>query len=97
MWSSNSTALFLLSASEQWALHEYFRLGEKRGDADLLAHRSAVSASDVCSPQRAGRTVTKRRAERELLKRHLMLTRSGASSIVVQGSSESRRRRLGTL
>lgn len=66
-WDSDPTTLFLLSALDQWALHDYFRLSENLSDAGSLEHRQAVSTSDPTLPQRAGRAVGKWRAKRERL------------------------------
>lgn len=54
-WDSDRTPFFLLSALDQGALHDYFRFSEKLRDAEMLGHRTVMSASGSSLPQRAGR------------------------------------------
>lgn len=59
VWSSGSASVFLLEATEQWALHEYFRFTESLSRSVLLEHRRAVSVDSGSLPQCAGRAFAK--------------------------------------
>lgn len=74
-WDLDPTGFFLLSAPDQWALHDYFRPSEMLSDAELLEHRRAVSASDPSLPQRAGRAVAKWQVKQERLGKHPVTVR----------------------
>lgn len=52
-------AFFLLSPSEQWALHAYYLPSMKLDDTTLLEHRQDISSYDPSLPQRAGRALSR--------------------------------------
>lgn len=58
-WLESPTRFALLSAGEQWALHDYFAPEHNLSDDQLLAYRHEVSKVDPSLPQRAGRALTK--------------------------------------
>lgn len=66
-WTADPTSIFLLSALDQWALHEYYRPSDNLDDAALIEHRHAVSTPGSSLPQRAGRAVTKWRVKQTQL------------------------------
>ena len=51
----------MLSPTEQWALHSYYEFTKKLSDAELLAHRKAISRVRPSLPQRAGKAFSKLR------------------------------------
>ena len=58
LWLSDSTQFFLLSPTEQWALHDYFQLTKKVSAGVLLEYRRLISKRDTSLPQRAGRALS---------------------------------------
>lgn len=56
-----SRVFFLLSASEQWALHLYYLPSTQLSDQTLLEHRQDISVYDPSLPQRAGRAMARLR------------------------------------
>ena len=59
-WRDESTsAFFLLTPAEQWALFAYFAPIEKLTDDELIMHREDISFIDPSLPQRAGRALSK--------------------------------------
>ena len=58
-FDESSGAFFLLSSSEQWALHMYYLPSVQFSDKTLLEHRQDISAYDRSLPQRAGRALSR--------------------------------------
>ncbi len=58
-WQQATGLYGYLSSREQWQLHGYFRPSEELSDADLLAHRIAISKEQPSLPQRAGKAYRK--------------------------------------
>jgi hypothetical protein len=50
---------YLLTATDQWALHMYFVPTRHLSKLELVEHRSDISATDPSLPQRAGRAFLK--------------------------------------
>lgn len=60
LWKNHRQVFGLLSAREQWYLHDYFVPSwTSMTEADLLAHREKVAAERRSLPQCAGRAVRK--------------------------------------
>ena len=60
-FSEGGGAFIMLSPTEQWALHSYYEFTKKLSDAELLAHRKAISREHPSLPQRAGKAFSKLR------------------------------------
>ncbi len=64
---SDGGAYSVLSANEQWDLHDFFAISATLSEAELREHRRLKSAADPSLPHRAGRALKKlieRQAER---------------------------------
>ena len=56
-WLEDPAPYACLSPNEQWELHDFFQPYKALRDAELVAHRQAVSQRSPSLPQRAGRTL----------------------------------------
>lgn len=74
-WDSDSTAFFLLTATDQWVLHDFFCPSEALRDAELVGHRRQVTVADPSLPQRAGRALAKLRVKQERVREFAALPR----------------------
>jgi hypothetical protein len=59
IWASGGWEFSLLTAREQWDLHEYYVITQDMTDQELRLHRRLVKQVDPSLPQRAGRTYAK--------------------------------------
>lgn len=60
----------MLSPTEQWALHSYYEFTKHLTDAELLAHRAAVSKAQPSLPHWAGKAFTRLRLFSDRLSKH---------------------------
>lgn len=58
-WLDDPALYAHLTPGEQWNLHDFFQSYKTLGDADLVAHRRAVSLESPSLPHRAGRALRK--------------------------------------
>lgn len=58
-WRMSPALLSVLVPRDQWYLHDYFRFSEQLSEAELLAHRLAVSSDRPALPQEAGRALAR--------------------------------------
>ncbi|GAB3608344.1 hypothetical protein GCM10027414_04690 [Humibacter ginsengiterrae] len=56
-WTNSPTSIYLLTAAEQWSLHEYFRFVENLSPAVSLEYRQEITEEQPSLPQRAGHAV----------------------------------------
>jgi len=59
LWQHATSAYDRLTPTEQWQLHDYFRPSKDLTDAELLAHRAAISKERPTLPQQAGKALVK--------------------------------------
>jgi sigma54-dependent transcription regulator len=59
IWLTTNQVFGYLTYADQRTLHDYFCFAIELSEADLLAHRSAVTAEKPSLPQRAGRVLAK--------------------------------------
>ena len=57
LWENCRQGFGLISTRDQRYLHDFFRLSEKLTEAELMAHRMAVSVQYPSLPQQAGRAL----------------------------------------
>jgi len=57
VWHTKQQAFSLISTTDQWYVHQYFRPSEHLSTAELLEHRKTVSGEQPSLPQCAGRAL----------------------------------------
>jgi hypothetical protein len=68
VWQTNKSAFGLLTRTDQYYLHDYFRPSEELADAEALEHRAAVSQRRPSLPHCAGRALKHLAKPRQSLK-----------------------------
>jgi len=58
-WTDNKIVFRVISPTDQWALHGFFRFAEPLSEPVLLVHRRRVTEDDPSLPHRAGRAYAK--------------------------------------